>query len=98
MSAAPIKNRSREFLDTANFGKENAISHLRFRFQRSHRKFRAPAFAMLRCGSSSQRAAGQLLMFATIYLPNFYLQPIRHHPMRLQPVALIDASQRKCDY
>ncbi len=36
-------------------------------------------------------------MFATIYLPNFYLQAaIRHHPkLRAQPVALIDASQKK---
>ena len=38
-----------------------------------------------------------LLMFATIYLPNFYLQAaIRHHPrLRTQPVALIDLSQKK---
>jgi nucleotidyltransferase/DNA polymerase involved in DNA repair len=36
-------------------------------------------------------------MFATIYLPNFYLQAaIRHHPkLRAQPVALIDASEKK---
>src|SRR2546421_4302619 len=36
-------------------------------------------------------------MFATIYLPNFYLQAaIRHHPkLRAQPVALIDASKSK---
>ena len=36
-------------------------------------------------------------MFATIYLPNFYLQSaMRHQPkLRAQPVALIDASQRK---
>ena len=36
-------------------------------------------------------------MFATIYLPSFYLQAaIRHHPkLRAQPVALIDASQKK---
>jgi protein ImuB len=36
-------------------------------------------------------------MFATIYLPNFYLQAaIRHHPkLRTQPVALIDASKSK---
>lgn len=36
-------------------------------------------------------------MFATIYLPNFYLQAaIRHHPkLRAQPVALIDAAKSK---
>jgi hypothetical protein len=36
-------------------------------------------------------------MFATIYLPSFYLQAaIRHHPkLRAQPVALIDASEKK---
>ena len=36
-------------------------------------------------------------MFATIYLPNFYLQAaIRHHPkFRGQAVALIDASKSK---
>ncbi len=36
-------------------------------------------------------------MFATIYLPNFYLQAaIRHHPkLRAQPVALIDPTQKK---
>jgi protein ImuB len=36
-------------------------------------------------------------MFATIYLPNFYLQAaMRHHPkLRAQPVALIDASKAK---
>src|SRR6266702_2849438 len=36
-------------------------------------------------------------MFATIYLPNFYLQAaMRHHPkLRAQPVALIDASEPK---
>ncbi len=36
-------------------------------------------------------------MFATIYLPNFYLQAaMRHHPkLRAQPVALIDPSQKK---
>ncbi|MEY2543567.1 MAG: protein ImuB [Verrucomicrobiota bacterium] len=36
-------------------------------------------------------------MFATIYLPNFYLQAaIRHHPkLRAQAVALIDASKSK---
>ena len=36
-------------------------------------------------------------MFATIYLPNFYLQAaMRHHPkLRAQPVALIDASESK---
>ena len=36
-------------------------------------------------------------MFATIYLPNFYLQAaIRHHPkLRSQAVALIDASKSK---
>ena len=36
-------------------------------------------------------------MFATIYLPNFYLQAaIRHHPkLRAQPVALIDTSKSK---
>jgi len=36
-------------------------------------------------------------MFATIYLPNVYLQAaMRHHPkLRAQPVALIDASGSK---
>jgi len=36
-------------------------------------------------------------MFATIYLPNFYLQAaIRHHPkLRAQPVGLIDPSHKK---
>ncbi len=36
-------------------------------------------------------------MFATIYLPNFYLQAaIRHQPkLRAHPVALIDAAQAK---
>ena len=36
-------------------------------------------------------------MFATIYLPNFYLQAaIRHHPkLRTEAVALIDASKSK---
>jgi protein ImuB len=36
-------------------------------------------------------------MFATIYLPNFYLQAVmRHQPTLLaQPVALIDAAQSK---
>lgn len=36
-------------------------------------------------------------MFATLYLPNFYLQAaIRHHPkLRAQPVALIDAAKSK---
>ena len=36
-------------------------------------------------------------MFATIYLPNFYLQAAtRHHPkLRAQPVALIDVSKSK---
>jgi len=36
-------------------------------------------------------------MFATIYLPNFYLQAaMRHHPkLRAQPVALIDTSKSK---
>jgi hypothetical protein len=36
-------------------------------------------------------------MFATIYLPNFYLQAaVRHQPrLRAQPVALIDAAQKK---
>jgi protein ImuB len=36
-------------------------------------------------------------MFATLFLPNFYLQAaIRHHPkLRAQPVALIDPSQKK---
>ena len=36
-------------------------------------------------------------MFATLYLPNFYLQAaMRHHPkLRAQPVALIDPSQKK---
>jgi len=37
------------------------------------------------------------MMFATIYLPNFYLQAaIRHHPeLREKPVALIEEQQRK---
>jgi hypothetical protein len=36
-------------------------------------------------------------MFATIYLPNFYLQAaMRHHPkLRAQPVALIDTAESK---
>src|SRR5579864_2974190 len=36
-------------------------------------------------------------MFATLYLPNFYLQAaMRHHPkLRSQPIALIDAAQSK---
>src|SRR6266404_3747806 len=36
-------------------------------------------------------------MFATLFLPNFYLQAaIRHHPkLRVQPVGLIDPSQKK---
>src|SRR5207248_4100212 len=36
-------------------------------------------------------------MFATLYLPNFYLQAaMRHHPkLRAQPVALIDPTQKK---
>jgi len=36
-------------------------------------------------------------MFATIYLPNFYLQSaLRHQPkLRAQPVSLIDASEKK---
>jgi len=36
-------------------------------------------------------------MFATLYLPNFYLQAaIRHHPkLRVQPVGLIDPTQKK---
>jgi protein ImuB len=36
-------------------------------------------------------------MFATIYLPNFYLQAaMRHHPkLRAQPVGLIDHSHKK---
>jgi protein ImuB len=36
-------------------------------------------------------------MFATIFLPNFYLQAaIRHHPkLRVQPVGLIDPTQKK---
>jgi impB/mucB/samB family protein len=36
-------------------------------------------------------------MFATLYLPNFYLQAaMRHHPqMRAQPVGLIDPSHKK---
>ena len=36
-------------------------------------------------------------MFATIYLPNFYLQAaLRHHPkLRAQPVALIDTAESK---
>src|SRR5256885_12998754 len=36
-------------------------------------------------------------MFATIYLPNFYLQAaMRHHPkLRAQPVALIDTAKSK---
>jgi protein ImuB len=36
-------------------------------------------------------------MFATIYLPNFYLQAaLRHHPkLRAQPVGLIDPSHKK---
>jgi protein ImuB len=36
-------------------------------------------------------------MFATIYLPNFYLQAaMRHQPkLRAQPVALIDAAHKK---
>jgi hypothetical protein len=36
-------------------------------------------------------------MFATIYLPNFYLQAaMRHHPkLRAQPVGLIDPSHKK---
>src|SRR6266478_2823423 len=40
---------------------------------------------------------GHLRMFATIYLPNFYLQAaIRHHPkLRVQPVGLIDPTHKK---
>ncbi len=36
-------------------------------------------------------------MFATIYLPNFYLQAAMRHQLKLlaQPVALIDAAQSK---
>ena len=36
-------------------------------------------------------------MFATLYLPNFYLQAaMRHHPqLRAQPVGLIDPSNKK---
>jgi protein ImuB len=36
-------------------------------------------------------------MFATIYLPNFYLQAaLRHHPkLRAQPVGLIDPTHKK---
>jgi protein ImuB len=36
-------------------------------------------------------------MFATLYLPNFYLQAaIRHHPkLRAQPVGLIDPTHKK---
>ena len=36
-------------------------------------------------------------MFATLYLPNFYLQAaLRHHPkLRAQPVGLIDPSHKK---
>src|ERR1700738_2152488 len=36
-------------------------------------------------------------MFATIYLPNFYLQAaMRHHPkLRARPVGLIDPSHKK---
>ncbi len=38
-----------------------------------------------------------LKMFATIYLPNFYLQAaVRHHPkLRAQPVGLIDPTHKK---
>src|SRR2546421_6068271 len=40
---------------------------------------------------------GHLEMFATLYLPNFYLQAaMRHHPrLRAQPVGLIDPSHKK---
>src|SRR6266404_1233501 len=36
-------------------------------------------------------------MFATLFLPNFYLQAaIRHHPkLRVQPVGLIDSTHKK---
>ena len=36
-------------------------------------------------------------MFATLYLPNFYLQAaMRHHPkLRAQPVGLIDPSNKR---
>jgi len=36
-------------------------------------------------------------MFATLFLPNFYLQAaLRHHPkLRAQPVGLIDPTQKK---
>src|SRR5438874_1848024 len=85
----PIKNRSREFLDAANFGKRkcdfpSAISY-------------STLASQTRAQRSEVRSPIGKLMFATIYLPNFYLQAaIRHHPkLRVQPVALIDASQKK---
>src|SRR5256886_15527150 len=53
--------------------------------------------ARIRAQRSEVRSPISKLMFATIYLPNFYLQAaIRHHPkLRAQPVALIDASEKK---
>src|SRR5205814_1439106 len=85
----PTKNRSREFLDAANFGKRkcdfpSAISY-------------STLASQIRAQRSEVRSPISKLMFATIYLPNFYLQAaIRHHPkLRAQPVALIDASQKK---
>src|SRR5437870_12977598 len=83
----PIKNRSREFLDAANFGKRkcnfaSAISH-------------STLASQIRAQRSEVRSPISKLMFATIYLLNFYLQAaIRHYPkLRVQPVALIAASE-----
>src|SRR5262249_54144416 len=82
-----IKNRPRKFLDA-----------FRPRKRKRDFEFTFPSSTIPReIAGHWSLVTGHLRMFATLYLPNFYLQAaMRHHPkLRAQPVGLIDPSHKK---
>ncbi len=85
VSSAQLKIVLENSWTLETFEDESAISRLQIRVQRSH---------LHRQERSNGRSE---LMFATIYLPNFYLQAaIRHQPeLRAQPVALLEEQEKK---
>ena len=88
VSSAQLKLVLENSWDIQTFETEDALSRLRIVVKRSH----------LQSEVRSQTVSGQLeLMFATIYLPNFYLQAATRHQPELceKPVALIEEHERK---
>ena len=89
VSSAQLKLVLENSWDIQTFESEDALSRLRIVVKRSHLAHpRSPKSAI----------SGQLeMMFATIYLPNFYLQAATRHQPELceKPVALIEEHERK---